>query len=169
VAGDMAAVPQREREQLRVLVSRRHSPRDVGNQLAAANATAAQRTTSISQECVTGCLLASGKAEVTPHGIRDDVEYMPGFVVRDLEANGVAGLECKVDQQGRVLPPKWVGMTASLVGKRRGDQVVAVLHAIRNVDRPISGPEQSNHQVFWKIADNEPEHYHFSFEKQGQN
>ncbi len=167
VAGDGDAVQRRERETIKDLLSDGRKPREIQSEIARINATAAERSRLISPECVTGHLLPSGAAAVTPHGISDRVEYMPGFVRRDLAANGIVAFKCKVDEHGRALPPSWKGMTAKVQGKGHGNQVVGVIHAFGNVEEPVAAGTASNTRAFWKIVgENEPEHYTFQLTDQ---
>jgi len=79
--------------------------------IAEINADVAKRSRgSISEACVSGCLLRSGSAEVGEHGIPSDVAYFPSWVRRDLEkANQI-----QYDAHGKPLPVRWKGMAVRI-------------------------------------------------------
>ncbi len=132
--------------------------------LAKVNARASQRSVLISPECVTGYLIPSGTAEVGPHGIGDQVPYLPGFVLRGFEKQGIVGLAPKYDEHGNPLPPRWVGMTARIEGGQSRNARFVVLHAFRNVSKPLSdGVDRKGQATFCKIVGpNEPNSYTFT-------
>jgi hypothetical protein len=165
VAGDEAAVLPNEAEHLRGILAANRKPSEIHEALAEAIAAASGRSSTISRECVTGHLLPTGAAEIMPHGISDKAEYLPGFVKRNLTASGISGFKCKLDENGKPLPPRWVGMTAKIQGGPK-DAVVGVLHSIRNVEGPMSSGIPGAAKVFWKVAgDNEPDQYTFQIQR----
>lgn len=161
LAGDINAVLKEEKNQLERLLQQNADRQLIRTTLAEINAKASQRTNSISQECVTGYLLPSGAMEIGPHGIDDQKPYMPAFVIRDFVKNGIIGTELKYDEDGKTLPPRWVGMTARIENTRNNGRTVMLLHVLRNVGRPIGdGIKRDSHTVLWKIAGpNEPRSY----------
>jgi hypothetical protein len=161
VAGDRNAVTPEEVERLTRMLREGRPVPEIHAALAEVNRDAAGRSVMISPECVTGHLLASGSAAVSPHGIEDKVEYVPGFVQRELAAKGITGLKLKVGEDGKPLPPRWVAMTARIHGKRRRRQIVATLHVFRNVEELLkTGETPRNWTVFAKRAgESEPEFY----------
>jgi hypothetical protein len=120
------------------------SARDLQLSLATINRAAANRSPTISPECVTGHLLPVGTGEVTPHGISDTVEYMPGFVKRSLLAEGTKGFLCRTNAIAEPLPPRWVGMTWTV-----RDDALVMMHVIRNVQEPMTQDQTS--ELYWKI------------------
>lgn len=158
IAGDTKVVQPDDINQLGLLLQRCADRQVIRENLAQVNARASQRSVTISPECVTGYLLPSGAAEVGPHGISDQVMYLPGFVLRDFVKQGVVGFLPKYDEHGNPLPLRWVGMTAKIVGGQSRDAIVAVVHAIRNASEPLSdGLTRKGQAKFWKIAGpNEP-------------
>jgi len=165
VAGDVNAVLKEERHLLELLLQRNTDRQIIRTTLADINAKASKRTTSISQECVTGYLLPSGALELGPHGISDQESYLPSFVIRDLVKNGIIGFEHKYDEHGKPLPPRWIGMTARIQGNPNNDATVILLHVIRNVGEPIGdGIKRKEQTTLWKIAGpNEPRSYTITF------
>jgi hypothetical protein len=164
IAGDIDAVQADDIEQLKLLLRRSADRQVIRDKLAQVNARASQRSVFISQECVTGYLIPSGAAEVGPHGIDDQVQYLPGFVLRGFEKQGIVGFEPKYDEHGNPLPPRWVGMTARIEGGQSRNALFVVLHAFRNVSKPLSdGVDRKSQAIFWKIAGpNEPHSYTFT-------
>jgi hypothetical protein len=153
IAGDKNAVQADEIEQLRLLLRQNADYQVIRENLAQVNARASQRSVFISKECVTGYLIPSGAAEIGPHGIGDQVRYLPGFVRRDLKEDGIVGFAPKYDEHGNPLPPRWVGMTARIQGGQSGDAIVGVIHAFRNASEPLSdGVARKGRAAFWKIA-----------------
>ena len=168
VLGDDKAITTSMVERLRHLISNHTPPREVQLAMAEVNAEASKHSVgkTISPECVTGHLLPTGAAEVTPHGIDEKAGYMPGFVARSLIASGVSGFAAKLDENGKALSPRWGGLTARAQGGRRKNAATVVLHAISNVGEPISEGTKPNVHVYWKIAGkDEPEQYTFHFGK----
>jgi hypothetical protein len=155
--GDATAVLDAERLRLLAMLSKRVAPTQVQLAMAETNMAAASRSFSISPECVTGFLLASGAAEITPHGIKAGVEYLPSFVKRQLSASGVTGFRRKFDDTGVPLAPQWVGMTAKVENRPGRPWAVGIMHAVRNVMEPVGGTPPSGTAAFWKVAgENEP-------------
>ena len=157
-SGDRDAVQSQEVQDLKRILIAKEQPRHIHALLAKVNRAAAQRSINqtISKQCVTGHLLPSGSAELIPHEINDQSEYMPGFVKRHLLANGVYGFNCRCDITGNPLAPKWVGMTAKVQGRGK-KAVVLTIHSIRNVEEPLSQGSPTNTGVFWKYAEaNDP-------------
>lgn len=101
VAGDIDAIRSEEKEDLKRLLQQKADRQLIRENLAELNVRASQRSRLISPECVTGYLLSSGLAEIGPHGIQDDEEYLPGFVISDFVKNGVAGFSIKYDETER--------------------------------------------------------------------
>lgn len=168
ISGDRYAVLAEERAQLKKFLITSRDPREIQRAMAEVNAAAASRSAWISKQCVTGHLLASGTAEVMPHGIDPQVEYVPRFVKRSLGAMGIVGFTFKPDAYGRRLPPQWKGMTANRQGKATRDQIFVGSNAFANVGEPISTGTPSNFHVFWKIAEeNEPERVTFQIHRPG--
>lgn len=167
VPGDINAVQLEEKEHLKLLSKRNADPKVIRANLAEVNAKAAQRAVGISEECVTGHLLPSGTAEIQPHGIGDREAYLPGFVIRDLVKNGIIGFVPKYDEEGNPLPPRWVGMTARIQGARGRNATVGVIHAVRNVGKPLSdGIKRKGQAAAWKIAGpDEPRSYTFTVKR----
>jgi hypothetical protein len=134
--------------------------------MAEANVSAAgvSQHKTISDQCVTGFLLPTGLGEIKPHGIPNGVEYLPGFVKRQLLANSLNGFKLKLGEDGKTLPPIWRGMTFRLQGEGK-NAVVAAMHAIGNVSEPMGDAPPPGQFVFWKIAENEPERYTFQIQK----
>jgi hypothetical protein len=150
VMGDARDINSGQLSALKQLMVQNKTPRQIHLALGEVNETAAKARpqSTISVQCVTGHLLPTGAGEITPHGIDDRVEYMPNFVMRDFQANGVRGFKMKVDEDGQPLPPRWVGMTM----KVRQNAIVNI-HAIRNVKEAVGGgPKDSQRTAFWKIA-----------------
>ena len=158
VAGDSNAVQADDIEKLALLLRGTTDHQVIRENLAQVNARASLQSVLISKECVTGYLTPYGTAEVGPHGIGDQVMYMPGFVLRDFVKQGVVGFVPRYDELGNPLPLGWVGMTAKIVGGQSRDAIVAVIHAIRNASEPLSdGVARKGQATFWKIAGpNEP-------------
>lgn len=153
IAGDTSAVQADDIEQLRLLLQRSAGHQVIRENLAQVNARASQRSVLISQECVTGYLLPSGAAEVGPHGIGDQVLYMPGFVLRLLKKMGIVGFVPKYDEHGNPLPQSWMGMTARIQGGQSRDAIVITLPVISNVSEPLSdGVDRKGQAIFWKVA-----------------
>jgi hypothetical protein len=167
IIGDTNAVQADDIKQLALLLQRCADRQVIRENLAQVNARASQRSVLISQECVTGYLTPSGAAEVGPHGISYQVPYLPGFVLRDFLKKGVVGFVPKYDEHGNPLPPGWVGMTAKIEGGQGRDAIVAVVHAFRNVSKPLSdGVDRKGSAIFWKIAGpNEPRSYTFTLNR----
>jgi len=90
VAEERKAVCREDIADLKMMLKENRNPREIQAAMAEANASAHDRSLTISQECVTGHLLPTGKAEVTPHGIDDRAEYLPGFVNRHYARQGSA-------------------------------------------------------------------------------
>lgn len=164
VAGVSNAVQVDDREKLGLLLRQGADYQVIRENLAQVNARAAQRSDLISRECVTGYLTPYGAAEVGPHGIGNEVMYMPGFVLRYFLEKGVVGFVPKYDEFGKPLPLRWVGMTAKIEGGQSRDAIIAVVHAIRNAVEPLSdGVAREGNSVFWKIAGpNEPRRVTFT-------
>lgn len=139
VFGDTSAVTAKEKEKLLTMVQRGWSPLEIQNAVAKVNYAASKRSLSksISPQCVTGHLNGNQRAELIPHGIPADQVYIPRYVRRDLEAEGNWPLTPMHDDQGRPLPPQWVGSrvasTSHFTLARRRDQLVRTNHAMRNV------------------------------------
>jgi hypothetical protein len=152
VMGDIEAVYKEELEYLKNLLVSSRDAHEVHLALAQTNALAAQRTSTISHECITGVLFASGSAQVVPHGIDEQVEYFPGFVKRRLLLDGITGFRPKVDENGKPLPIRWVQMAAKLQGKRKQDMQVGYVHEIKNVEEPLYAVKLSKTRTFWKKA-----------------
>jgi hypothetical protein len=168
VAGDVSTVQNDEKEDLKRLLRQNAGYQLVCESLAEVNAKAAQRSNDlISRECVIGYLLPSGMAEIRPHGIGDQEPYLPAFVIADFVKNGIIGFGPKYDVHGRLLPARWVGMTAKIQGGQRKDALFAVAHVVRNVGAPIGdGVERKDRELFWKVAGaNEPKHVTFKFDR----
>ncbi len=163
IAGDVNAVQADDIEQLRLLLRQNADHQVIRESLAQVNARASKRSVSISQECVTGYIIPSGVAEVGPHGISDQVTYLPRFVLRYYKKCGIVGFVPKFDGHGKPLPPRWVGMTARLQGDQSRNAIVGVIHAVRNVSEPLSDRVNRKGQAtFWKIAGpHEPDSYTF--------
>jgi len=161
IVGDKRDVSSTQIGHLKKLLSENKQPQDIHRAMAQVNASAhrARPASTISEECVTGHLLPSGAGEVMPHGIDDQVEYMPGFVRRHLYEAGVRGFQVRMDETGQPLPPRWVGMTM-----KTQNNAVINLHSIRNVEEPIGSKSTNpNLKAFWKFAEaNEPRHVTFT-------
>jgi hypothetical protein len=159
VFGVRDACQKDSRDHLRSLIrGRQRDYADVMRQISAANSDAAQNSKYVSAECVVGCLLPVGAGEVTPYGIEDGTEYMPGFVTEQLAATGITGLEVKEDEDGKPLKPRWKGMTLKSERVEGRGQLIFQVHVFGNVAKPIGGISKSDGtEVFWKIAgENEP-------------
>lgn len=157
VAGDGSAVLPEELSNLKKMLASNRPPKEIQRVMAEVNASAAGRSEVISRECVTGHLLASGTAEITPHGINEGTEYVPSFVKRSLSTSGIEGFVPKIDALGQPLPARWKGTTAALRKTHRSSEFVAVVHAFSNVAEPFGPGPVGNGQLFWKIAEeNEP-------------
>jgi hypothetical protein len=158
VAGDRGAVRDEDIKQLKKMLVANCPPLEVQAAIATVNGEAANRSRTISKACITGHLLPTGAAEVMPHTVDVWGEYLPGFVKRDLAAQGIRGFNRKVDQNGNQLSPKWRGMTATRArGPRRRQEAAVTIHAIGNVEGPpltggTSGYKTGNSQAFWKVA-----------------
>ena len=144
VRGWESAVLPSEATGLEQAIHAGNSARDIEKTLASININAAGRSSKISPECVTGHLLPDGTGEVTPHGIPDTVEYMPGFVKRGFLSQGVKGFLCRTNANGNPMPPRWVGMTWTI----RNDAML-IMYVVRNVIEPRA--EDMNSSQYWKI------------------
>jgi len=152
-AGDTPAVRPSAITRLRRMLAAHTAPRQIQSAIADANVESAAHSNTISKACVTGFLLASAAAEVTPHGIPPGVEYVPTFVQRELAKSGVRGFKRKFDEHGVALPPQWVGMTAKAEDRKPGPWFVAIVHAMRNVAEPVGGGVRPpGTSVAWKIV-----------------
>jgi hypothetical protein len=110
VIGDHTAVTARDVDRLQLLLTWDSPKREkeLHETIAKTNASAARRSGSISPECVTGRLSALGGATIVPHGINEQVEYIPGFVRRFFSHQGGAlPFTPKADEQGKPLPVQW--------------------------------------------------------------
>jgi hypothetical protein len=127
-------------------------------QISIANRDAAQNSELVSAECVVGHLRPVGTGEVTPYGIEDGTEYMPGFVTEQLAATGITGLEVKTDEDGKPLKPRWKGMTLKSERVEGRGRLMSQVHVFGNVAKPIGDISKGDGtRVFWKIAgENEP-------------
>lgn len=147
-----------ELTRLKGLLRDRTAARTLAEEIAATNLLASGLSSTISKECVTGFLLASGRGEITPHAIPEGEEYLPGFVKRQAAKGGIAGFIPKRDESGAVLPLRWVGMSSTVVNERGKPWAVAPLHVFRNCDGFVPGKADPNIHTFWKVAtsSNEP-------------
>jgi hypothetical protein len=142
VAGDRTTVRNQDVDEPRRMIRENRSPREIEAAMAKANRSANERSSKISRECVTGHLLPTGKAELTPHGIDERAVYLPGFVRRDYARQGISGLNLKVDEKGNPLPPQWRGMTATQIHSPRSFPIsppVALPDATRRTDDTVRG------------------------------
>jgi hypothetical protein len=159
VFGMRDACQKTSRDRLRSLIrDRRQNYLDVMRQISIANSDAAQNSDRISAEYVVGHLVPVGTGEVTPYGIEDGTEYMPGFVTEQLTAMGITGFEVKVDEDGKPLKPRWKGMTLKSERVEGRGELMFQFHAFGNVAKPIGDISKGDGtKVFWEIAgENEP-------------
>jgi hypothetical protein len=165
IAGDIEAVLPEEIKRLKTMLRKNFGSRDVENAMAEINAAVATRTTTVSRQCVTGSLLASGSAAVVPHSIDEGREYLPEFVKRHLAANGILGYKHKFDEDGNTLLPRWVQMAAKVQGGRGKYANIVVGYEIANVGDLIGGGvKPKNSAVASKVAgENEPRSYTVRF------
>lgn len=164
VVGDDIAIEFKEREDLKLIMSKNSDYQIIRKGMYQANIRASQRSKLISEQCVTGYLLASGSLEIGPHGINDKESYFPEFVKKDLIKQGIVGFKVKTDILGNHLPLKWIGMTAKIIkDKNTNRNVVLNLYAIRNTKGFVhDGKKHRGTKLFYKIAGkNEPKHYSF--------
>jgi hypothetical protein len=147
----MRAVDPTVADDLKKLITGNAAPKTIESAMAQANVETSRRSTTISSQCVTGHLLPSGEAEITPHGMRDDVEYMPGFVKRSLTFAGIRGFNVKYSD-GRPLPPVWVGMTARVQGTGKA-AVTATINAFRNIEaQPVTADAPPATGLVWMVT-----------------
>jgi hypothetical protein len=167
IAGDINSVSSDEKKQLHNLIRKNANALKIRESLAEINAKAASRSKWISKECVVGHLTPSGAAEIGPHGISDQEQYLPDFVISDFVKKGVIGFKAKFDESGKQLPPRWIGMTARIQGGRGKDAVVAVLHTVRNVAGPVTdGIKRDGQTLFHRIVGpDDPKTYKFIVDK----
>lgn len=147
------------RNHLRSLISgRRQDYVEVMREMAIANSDASEHSDYISAECVVGHLLPVGTGEVTPYGIKDGTEYMPGFVTEFMASTGVTGFELKTGEDGNPLKPRWKGMTLKSERVEGRGRLMVQMHVFTNVAKPIVDMSKGDGtKVFWKIAgENEP-------------
>jgi hypothetical protein len=143
---------------------------EVMRQISIANSDAAKISKYVSPECVVGHILPVGTGAVTPYGVEDGTEYMPGFVTEFLAASGTAGLELKADEDGRPLKPRWKGMTLKSERVEGRGQLMAQAHVFANAVKPIGRVSEGDGakplwNSFWKISgENEPKKASFKID-----
>jgi len=169
VTGATPAVRVESRDLLMSLLRRNASPQDLREALATINATASasEAGRGVSSQCVTGYLLPTGACEFGPHGIPENVPYIPGFIIQSFLESGTIGFEQKLDESGVESPPQWVGTTARSQSNDGDPNIVLWLHAMRNVGPPISdGKTRPGRYSAWKVAGpDEPDRYTFTLNK----
>lgn len=148
-----------EKQRLRRVLEHSSKPDSIREELYELNAKISQRSKTVSRACVTGYLLPDGHYQIGPHGIPEDVPYLPGFVASELRKSGIRGFDHKLDKSGKVLPIRWVASTSAPYDDR-GNVGTASLHVIRNVGAARVGDIEVGRTVFGKIAGpNEPKQY----------
>jgi hypothetical protein len=137
LGGDQRSLSLSIVRQLRAQSRRSRDPLRIQGALAKANAQAAAESSRVSPSCFTAHLLRDGTAECTPHGIPDDVEFIPSFVREQFLEAGLKPedvLRAKRDDNGNPLPRRLVGMTAT---RQQSDPALAGwIYAFRNVEEP---------------------------------
>jgi len=129
VLGDVAAVSADEKSSLRQHLMRPDSDGPmVMDALAKANWLAATRSAVISAECVVGRVIPTGLGWLRPYGVDRDSEYMPNYIRRDLEANGIDAFELKKNDRGDTLKPGWVQTAFNFDKLESGKKVTVTLH-----------------------------------------
>jgi hypothetical protein len=99
---------------LQANASRGVVPQLIRQAVADINAIVARRSQgSISEACVSGCLLRSGAAAIGAHGLPTDAACFPHWLRRDLEHGGISGFQPLGDES--VSPIRWKGTTARIV------------------------------------------------------
>jgi hypothetical protein len=116
---------------LQANASRGVVPRLIRQAVANINASVARRSHgSISEACVSGCLLRSGAAAIGAHGLPEDAACFPLWLRRDLEHGGISGFEPL--ERERASPIRWKGTTARIV-----NGTTLRTHEIVNAGPPI--------------------------------
>ena len=116
--------------------------------LAQVNRAAARRSPTISEQCLVGQLVPTGRGVIVPYGIDPEAEYMPGFVKRLLEAQGVDTLQLKTDAEGVPLKPSLRQMAF-----RTLDETHFSVLEFHNVLAPVptkETPLDNTSKFFWK-------------------
>ncbi len=153
-----------ERRDLKKLL-RKNQLEPLKKALGEANRRASKNSKGISPECVVGCLLPSGAGEIMPYGIDPSSEYVPRFVTREWESQGIVGLRLKTGSKGERLNPHWRGMTIKIQGKGKR-ALFNMMHAIGNVEEIVGGTKKPNTFVWQKIAGpDEPKTHTFKFHR----
>lgn len=120
--------------ELRQLARQKVDPRRIHTLLDEANLKAAKRAGpkgGISESSCTGHLTLDGRGEITPNRVNEGGEYLPGFATAGLAAQGVS-LKAKLDQDGKPMPRRFVGLTVH----NTGNGLLGTLAAFRNVEEP---------------------------------
>ena len=131
---------------------RRSVPQLIRRAIAEINVNVARRSRgSISEECITGCLLRSDSAAIGGHGIPENAACFPNWVRRDLKQGGVIGFEDAEHQEGEVVPIHWKGTTT-----RISNGTIVRTHEIADAGRPIlDGSRGQRHSTTWKSLETE--------------
>ena len=131
---------------------RRSVPQLIRRAVAEINVNVARRSRgSISEECITGCLLRSDSAAIGGHGIPENAACFPNWVRRDLKQGGVIGFEAAEHQEGEVVPIHWKGTTT-----RISNGTIVRTHEIANAGKPIlDGSRGQRHSTVWKSLETE--------------
>jgi hypothetical protein len=117
---------------------RRLVPHLIREAAAEINANVARRSLgSISEACVTGCLLRSGLAAIGGHRIPESAACFPNWVRRDLERGGVLGFTPAERSGSDVATIQWKGTTTRIL---KG--TVVRVHEIANAGKPILDSEE---------------------------
>ena len=148
VVGDRTAVTVKDVDRLHMLLIWDSPKREqeLHETIARTNASAARRSGSISRECVTGRLSALGTATIVPHGINEQVEYIPGFVRRFLSHDKALPLTPKLDERGQPLPIQWRQMAVhARPGQWKGAHTMPVFEFSNVLEpaQPETPPKQS--------------------------
>jgi hypothetical protein len=129
--------------------SRRLVPELTRQAVAEINASVARRSRgSISEECVSRCLLRSGSAAIDGHGIPEEAACLPNWVRRDLEKGCVIGFERVENVKGKALPIQCKGTIARIL-----NGTIVWMHEIANAGKPILEIQRRAHSPMWKSTD----------------
>jgi hypothetical protein len=122
--------------------------------LAQTNASVSRRSNTVSEPCVTGCVVASGDGSILPSGIPPG-KYLPGFIEKGFIRNGWTGFKLKCADKGNSLPPRWKQSATKFDTQNLSS---LELLEIENILEPIGGGERSpGRHAWWRIAgENEP-------------
>jgi hypothetical protein len=105
-------------------------PKMIRQAIAEINASVARRSAgSISEACVSGCLLRSGAAAIGGHGIPDSAACFPNWLRRDLERGGI--VDFQPVEPVSTSPIQWKGTTSSVV-----NGTIQRVHDIANAGTP---------------------------------